>query len=536
MRVLGLDIAPHAVACIEMDTDFFGRYEIRETHEWLVESPDANPYELAQQLIQSLPHRPGRIITSVPMELSTLRNIQLGTKDKKTIRQALEFELEDDLPFEKEDLHYDSVVLNAGPQGSMVHIGAVKKGSFKAHVDQLHQFQIDPDIITTDAWAYRSLFSRLNPNPDTSEPLLLLGIEKQKTFFYIHHKGRPVLYREINFGLKTIEHHLEEKLGATQSEIKKWIHDIGVSGVDERVSEAIADALELLVPELKQTELAARAILKTSIEQIYVTGEGALIPGLIEWLEGAAYKKTSLFQPLSQLSSGKVNYSGPSEIRYSKALALAMTMVPIDKLPVLNLRKGAFSKSAGSSASSLDLIKRPLPYLLLTSFIFFGTKAIEYNYYSNKLSDSEDTLKKAVKGYFGGIADSAIRTYLADTEKLKKTVLTDLTKQRELAKLFVPNANSPFDFLRNISSKIGKDTVVDLVHFEAGAENTESYKENKPFNVNLTFVAANAQGLAKLTDTLEKGMGLKKGPSEEINRDGLKGFKISYSGTIGGAK
>ena len=139
---------------------------------------------------------------------------------------------------------------------SLIHIGATQKETFGAHLKLLQQNGVDPDVVTTDAWAYRSLFSKLKDNAD---PILLIGLEKSKTFFYIHSKNRPVLYREIPFGIKTIERHLQDSFESSPDLLHTWINDIGVSGIDEDVSNAISNVLEFLIPELKQTELATRS-------------------------------------------------------------------------------------------------------------------------------------------------------------------------------------------------------------------------------------------------------------------------------------
>src|SRR5690606_15664720 len=117
-----------------------------------------------------------------PVEISTFRNLQIASKDKKAIRAALEFELEDDLPFESDSLHYDSVILNSGPAGSSIHVGAVKKDTFQNYLHGLLQAGLDPDIVTTDAWAYRCLIGRILGNRTASVPILLLGLERDKTF------------------------------------------------------------------------------------------------------------------------------------------------------------------------------------------------------------------------------------------------------------------------------------------------------------------------------------------------------------------
>ncbi len=533
MRVFGLDISKDAVSCVELETAF-GRFEIRETYEATIPTDSAvpvDPYFTATGLLESIPGKPGRLITSVPVEISTFRNIQVATKDKKSIRAALNFELEDDLPFESDNLHYAYATLQSAEPGSTIHVGAVKKDSFELHLQKLHENHIDPEIITTDAWAYRSLFSHIQKN----ETVLLVGFEKSKTFFYVNGKSRPILYREIPFGLNTLERKLGESLSGSKEELHAWIHDIGVTGIDETVSNSISDILEILVPELKQIELSARSQVKGPIDQILVTGAGALLPGFLTWLEQACQIQCSLFRPMSALTGAQVSYSDLSEVRFAKALGLAMAMIPTDKVPALNLRTGPFIKSSSSVNSPLELIKKPLPYLLITALVLFGTKFTESNYYKTRLSESDDALKRAVKSYYSGISDSAARTYLSDPSKLRKAVETELAKERELAKLFAPNPNSPLDFLKSLSERIGKDVVVDLVNFDAGSDYTDRFTEKKPIRTSVSFLVSNPQSISKLNDILEKSFSMKHGNSEELTVEGRKVFRVIYSGMLGSA-
>jgi len=238
----------------------------------------------------------------------------------------------------------------------------------------------------------------------------------------------------------------------------------------------------------------------------------------MSWLENACNKNVSLFKPLSLLSPNQMSYSDNTEIHFAKSLALGMSTIPLDKLHPINLRKASFLKTSKDSTSIWEMIRKPLPFIAITAVVFFATKSIEFQYYKGRLSDTDDALKHSVKTYFNttlgsSLSDNATRNYLADPDKLKKTVQTDLAKEREMSKLFAPNNNSPFDFLKSLSKKIGKDIVLDMVQFNAGSELTDSYKENRPFKATLTFLVANPQMLAKLSDLLEKTYKLKKNNS-----------------------
>lgn len=535
MRVVGLNIHPERVSAVEVDTAF-GRFEIRDMHDLRVDE-GVEPEAAAYRLIASLPRTPDRLVITAPSEICTFRNLQIASKDKKAVRSALEFELEDDLPFDRENLHYDFSILSSGLQGSSIHVGATKKESFSNHLKHLQSMGIDPEVITTDPWAYRCLFQRII----SDKPVLLIGIEQNKTFFYIHNGNKPILYREAAFGLKKIENHLEETYSATKAEIQSWMRDVGLKGVDERISNSIAECMESLIPELKQTELASRTSLDSPIEQIWVTGEGSLIPGLMNWLEQATGKSALHYRPFALLSQNKLSYSNETEIGFSKALAAAMAIIPADKTPVINFRKGSFAKTSSESDSLMDLIRKPLPYLAIMSLVFFATKGVEYQYYKGRLSDMDDSLRRAVKNYFGtttgnSISDNAVRNHLADPDKLKSTVQTEVTKQREMSKLFTPNTNSPLDFLKSLSQRIGRDVVIDLIRFNAGTELTDTYRENRPFKTEMTFIAANPQIIAKLSEVLETGFHLKKGNTEEVTEEGRKLLKITFSGTVESSK
>jgi type IV pilus assembly protein PilM len=538
MRVLGLDITPQGIFAVAIDTAF-GRFEVRDTQEMLfdpiVDPATVDRIAAARQLIDSYPKAPDRIVVAVPSEVSTFRNVQIATKDKKAIRSAVEFEIEDDLPFEKDQLHYDSVILNLASQGSTIHVGAIRKDIMQKLVSDYSAHGIEPDVMTTEVWAFRCLVSRFQsqiPAGTPVAPMMILGMEDHKTFIYIHQDNQPILYRELSFGRRTIEAHLENTLNAGPGEAAVWIRDIGLSGVDENIGRSIAECLDPLISEIRQCELSARSVLNVTIDTLYLTGDLALIPSLSDWVEGAIGKRAELFRPLRSLSTNALSYSDTTEIRFARAAGLALAAVSADKLPALNLRKGLFLKAGAANDDLTTAVKQLLPYAAIILVTFFSTKLIESQYYKTKLEATDDTLRIAVKNYFGGISDGAARTYLSNPSKLKQNIQTDLAKERELSKLLTGDKNSPFDLLKQLSNKIGKDIVLDLESFQSGLDDNNPYQEKHSLPTQLNFVVSNPQNLARLTDLLEKSFKFKKGQSEETKLEGRTVYKISFSGDL----
>jgi hypothetical protein len=125
---------------------------------------------------------------------------------------------------------------------------------------------------------------------------------------------------------------------------------------------------------------------------------------------------------------------------------------------------------------------------------------------------------------------------MANIPNLRKTIDKDLAKERELAKLYSPNPNSPLEFLKSLSEKLSKDIVLDMLSFDVGSEYTDKFMENKPVHANIVFVLSNPQSMAKLSEVLEKNFALKRGASEEVHVDGHKAYQVTYSGMIGQGK
>lgn len=541
MRILSVDLQPTGISAVEIETAF-GRFEIRELHEVKFDTTQAsqeiqiNPYGAAQGLIQSLAKTPDRLVFSLPSESITFRNIQVASKDRKTIQSALEYELEDELPFESDLIHYDYALLKSQGQSSTLHVEAVKKSTLQDMIDQLKSFHVDPDCITSETWALRSIFSKIYGKEGSPEPILLIGIEQNRSYFYVHDGNQPILFREILFGTKAVERNLEITLGAGASESHKWVNDIGLSGAEEQISHLVSEGFQPLITEIRQTELQVQALLKKQITSIHVTGSGCLIPGFFSWLEMMTHRSVGLFRPLSSVSPQPLNYSDLSEVQYCKALGLALSLISGDKISPLNFRKKEFSKSSQEQHPALQIFKQVAPYAALVFGVFLFTQAVELKYYEQKLTDMDDQLKRSVKNYYGGIADSAAKTYLSSPSKLKSNIEADLTKERELSKLLTPNTQSPLLFLKALSQKIGKDIVVDLLKFDVGSNASAPFQENTPSSATLQFKVTNPQQLERLKDIIEKNYGLKASPSEEIVTKGAKGYLVTFTGTLSGGQ
>src|SRR3989338_7663807 len=125
MRILGIDLGSGSVKAVEMDSAF-RRYEIHEYNEEPVGEGE-DPATAARRLFERLPKKPDRMVVVLRAGRTTFRNLKLPLKDRKAIQPAIEYELEDELPYELSDSVYDYAILSSGSQGSQVHVASTLK-------------------------------------------------------------------------------------------------------------------------------------------------------------------------------------------------------------------------------------------------------------------------------------------------------------------------------------------------------------------------------------------------------------------------
>ncbi len=537
MRILGIDIGSSSIKIVEVDSAF-GRFDIHDYHESRVE-PGVPIEETVSTLVKGLSKTPDRIVVSLPSGQTTFRNLQLPTRDKKAIQAGVKFELEDELPFPLEESLNDYAIINQTRQGSSIHVAATLKRHIVTALQSWENTVVSPDIVTTDAWAYRILMNRIM-GPNLKEgPVLLVQIGHRKTILYLHWNGSPALIREVQFGGQDLTAAICQKYELPFEQAEALKMDRGfishpdanqdVTPEQLELSECLEKALESIVLELKQVSLVTKSLTHQHLDTIFLAGGTSLLPGLGPWLEERLKTQTKPLLALSSITSSGVTYSQQTDAMFHFATALALTLVGPDRAICINFRKGEFSKEGRSKEINIKVLRKPLIAVGIVSFCLFLSLIVQSNVYKSRLKTTDAQLERSVKSFFGQMSASALRTYMSNTSTLRASITKELNKQRELSKLFGPNSHSPLDFLNSLSASIPKDVVLDMHQFQVGSPPGEPFSATDLGSANLLFTTSNTQTAERLSNYLNaKLTNLQKGKLEE---DPItKKSKISFVG------
>jgi type IV pilus assembly protein PilM len=535
MRILGIDVGSRSVKAVEIDSAF-GRYEIHEYHEKILQAGESST-QAVMSLLASLTRKPDRIVVSLITRKMTFRNLQLPTKDKKAILAAVGFELEDELPFPIEQAAYDYTVLSQNKQGAYIHVAATLERHVKEEIEQWNAANIDPDAITTEAWGYRTFLNRVISPDQQEQPIFLLQLGHEKSVAYLQWRGTPILAREIAFGGRDLTFALGQKLNIPLEKAEKLKQDQGFSPVEEANNATLAAAFEPFLFEIRQIELSCKNLTHERPSILYLTGGTSLLPGLSGWLEKILKIPVKNLQGLSSVATSGVTYSEQADALFLTAVSTALCQVGPDRSTSINFRKGLFSKTTKSRQYNLETIRKPLMYVGAVAATFIISMIVQSSVYEKKMTDTNTQLERSVRAFFGGqVSGSALKTYLNNTETLKTSVTKELNRQKELAKLFDPNPKSSIEFLRNISSAVPRDVVVDLIQYQVGssAEAAPFAKANDDQSASLTFVVANNAAVERLSSILTtKLAGLQRSKVEDVDAvdgSGGKALKVTFTG------
>jgi general secretion pathway protein L len=547
MKILGIDIGSTSIKAVEIDSAF-GRYEVHEYYEQKIsgatadQDPAQGTINALAHLIRTLPKKPDRIVFALRTRQITFRNLQLPTRDKKAIQAGVGFELDDELPFSIENAAYDYSVLAQTKAGTQLHVAATLHKNVSAALDIWRLAGIDPDIMTSEAWAYRCILNRVISAEEQERPILLMQMGHQRTILYIHFRGVPVLCREIAWGGKDLTQAICQRYQTPVSQAEEAKLDHGfvvppsqqadVTPEQAEFSNALLVPVERLLAEIKQAELTCKNITNFTVREVYISGGTSLLPGLSKLLEEQMRVQVKPLLALSAIATSGVTYSETVDATYLLASALAISTVGSDRATLINFRKGSFAKQGTSREINMATLRRPLMALTAIGLSFFASMLVQSHFYSKKIEDTNAQIEKNVKTFFAITSNSALHTYMANLTTLKSSVNKQLGKERELSKLSSPNPRSPVEFLKDISVSIPKDVVVDMIHYEVGASAAAPYAPTADSSATLTFLA-DSKTVEKLSSILsQKLVAMKRSNPEDAKSpdQSSKRVKITFSG------
>jgi type IV pilus assembly protein PilM len=302
--VLGLDLGTQVLKAVELSIEgsepvltAFARVEI---------PPGGDRTRALAELFAAAPFRARSVVGSVAGQAVVVRYIPMVDMPDAELRQAIHFEIDKYLPFEKEEVVLDFQRLSRRPAGQERQVTVVLVACRNAVLDQMaHDVQshgYTPTAIDVDTLALANAFElaeQLAGAAPRETPTALIDIGAARTQINVVAGGETCFSREIGIGGSDMTQAVARRLSIDPAEAESVKCNPGERHAD--VARAIVPVLEDLVSELSLSLDYVESREGLGVEEILVSGGGSLAPGAVEFIASATGRAVRTWSPVGAL-------------------------------------------------------------------------------------------------------------------------------------------------------------------------------------------------------------------------------------------
>ena len=294
-RVLGIDLGSYSVKVAELQAGFRttvlqGLYErqllppLEETETTLHRG-----VRTLRALLDDEGLEPEVAAASTGSGL-TLRVLHLPFADRKTLETVVPGEFEGLVLGDAGEMNLDLLVGHQDERGNSVLAVGARVSDLQQLVDELASVRCEPRVLGAAPVAAGAL---VGVAIDKQETVVVVDIGHRQTHIGVVDRGRVVFARTVRRGGEEVTRALQTTYRMSEEDADRSKHEQAFvlpagtppeSEQHRRVDECVKGALRPLLRELKQTLSAVSSEVGCAPQKIYLTGGGARLRGLVEYL------------------------------------------------------------------------------------------------------------------------------------------------------------------------------------------------------------------------------------------------------------
>ena len=308
--VVGLDIGSSAVKLVELKERKGGDFQLQKlglealSPEAIVDGSIMDS-ALVVDAIQKLNRETGTKTASYATSLSghsvIIKKIQVPAMDEDELAESLQWEAEQYIPFDINDVRLDYVVLDAdaSPGEMEVLLVAVKRDKVNDYVSVITQSGRNAALVDVDAFAVQNAYEA-NYDLPFNKVVALVNMGSSVTNINVLARGATVFWRDLSFGGNQFTEALQREfsLSYEQAEALKRGESVDRFSPDE--ARSVLDAISgEMAGEIEKTfEFFGATSAEGPVEELVLSGGCALTPNLQQVLHDRFGVPTELMNPL----------------------------------------------------------------------------------------------------------------------------------------------------------------------------------------------------------------------------------------------
>ena len=261
-----------------------------------------------QSLIQANGVKATRVVSAVPGRAVIIKKIQLATQGEEELETNVEFEANNVIPENLENVNLDYQVLGYLDDGSRMDVllVAVKKEIINSYTQVIEEAGLAPAIMDVDYFAMENMYE-INYEPTPDAVVALIHIGARYTSINVLKNGISTFTGDLQVGGEAFTESLVQALQISYDQAETF----KVTGLLEGKKSTDLEALlkptcDSLAEEISQTlSLYGAMGAEEGINSVYLTGGSAKAAGLCPILGERLAVPVELSEPFRGLSIAK---------------------------------------------------------------------------------------------------------------------------------------------------------------------------------------------------------------------------------------
>lgn len=250
-----------------------------------------------------------RVVTAVPAPSVITKRITMPHQSLGDLSSSIQFEAANFIPHNIDAVRLDFHILGETPHGQLdVLVVAVKNEVIESYLECLSLAGLEAAVVDVDYFAIQNMFETVLPEY-REKTVALLNIGARYSTINVCCGGASLFTADVPVGGRTFTEGLMEEMGISEVEAENLKKDAS-AGLDTpaEVLELLDQKLDFVVTEIHR-QLGffwSASAGDESIERIFVSGGGALVPGILEEIRektGTEAERIDTFRGINRASA-----------------------------------------------------------------------------------------------------------------------------------------------------------------------------------------------------------------------------------------
>lgn len=293
----------------------------------------ASVVDAVSELLVETKVKAKNVATSISGHSVIIRKISLPTMPEDELEKSIQYEAEQYIPFEINEVFLDFQILGSDPEDPSqmkVLLVAAKKDFVNDYLAVFREAGLSPVVVDIDGFATQNMFEA-NYGLADEEVFALVNMGASAININIIKDGESVFTRDIQTGGSSINEELQKRLGLTEEDAEKAKLGAAVDGVDQGVlQEIVADTAGNIAQEVQRSlDFFSATSADERVQKVFLAGGVSKMNVVSESLQsrlGIPVEVVDPFKGILAAAKDEVDLDriGPT---LSVALGLAMRRV-----------------------------------------------------------------------------------------------------------------------------------------------------------------------------------------------------------------